>query len=127
MVVDMSEDLKKLALEFLDDCARGRAKAAFVERVTPGFKHHNVWFPGDPKALALGMDQNHETFPDKVFDVQRVLRDGDLVAVHSRVTLQAGTDISVVHILRFEGGKVAELWDVGLPVPEDSPNEFGAF
>ena len=35
--------------------------------------------------------------------------------------------IAVVHLLRFEGGHVAELWDVGQAVPEDSPNPNGMF
>lgn len=120
-------DLKAIAIRFLEDCARGQARAAFEELAAPGFKHHNVWFPGDARSLALGMDQNHETFPHKRFEVQRALRDGDLVAVHSRVSLQEGMDIAVVHLLRFEDGKLAELWDVGQQVPEDSPNEHGPF
>jgi predicted SnoaL-like aldol condensation-catalyzing enzyme len=31
----------------------------------------------------------------------------------------------LVHIFRFDGGLIAELWDIGQPVPEDSPNERG--
>jgi predicted SnoaL-like aldol condensation-catalyzing enzyme len=35
--------------------------------------------------------------------------------------------VTVVHIFRFDGGKIAELWDLGQPVPETSPNENGMF
>ena len=34
---------------------------------------------------------------------------------------------AAVHIFRFQGDRVIELWDVGQPVPENSPNENGMF
>jgi predicted SnoaL-like aldol condensation-catalyzing enzyme len=36
-------------------------------------------------------------------------------------------DIAVVHILRFEQGKIVEMWDVSQQVPKDSPNKLGMF
>jgi len=48
--------------------------------------------------------------------------------VHSRVQHAPETAaIAVVHIFRFESDQIAELWDVGMEVPKDSPNESGAF
>jgi predicted SnoaL-like aldol condensation-catalyzing enzyme len=35
--------------------------------------------------------------------------------------------MAVVHILRFEGGKIVEMWDVGQEIPKDSPNALGVF
>ena len=35
--------------------------------------------------------------------------------------------IAVVHIFRFERGRIAELWDIGQPVPKESPNANGMF
>jgi predicted SnoaL-like aldol condensation-catalyzing enzyme len=32
-----------------------------------------------------------------------------------------------VHIFRFRGDKIVELWDLGQEVPESSPNENGMF
>jgi len=32
-----------------------------------------------------------------------------------------------VHIFRFKGGRIAELWDIGVQEPEDSPNQHGLF
>lgn len=34
---------------------------------------------------------------------------------------------AVVHIFRFQDNKIVELWDIGQPIPEDSPNENGMF
>ena len=40
---------------------------------------------------------------------------------------RAGVEIAVVHILRFEGGKIVEMWDIGQEIPADSPNALGMF
>ncbi|HYX29709.1 MAG TPA: nuclear transport factor 2 family protein, partial [Pyrinomonadaceae bacterium] len=83
---------------------------------------------GDAESLKAGMADAHKQFPNTKIDVQRAIDDGDLVAVHSRV--QHAPDkqpIAVVHIFRFEGEKITELWDVGMEVPKNSPNEHGAF
>jgi hypothetical protein len=32
-----------------------------------------------------------------------------------------------VHILRFERGRIVEMWDLGQEIPEDSPNALGMF
>jgi predicted SnoaL-like aldol condensation-catalyzing enzyme len=34
---------------------------------------------------------------------------------------------AVVHIFRFEDERIVELWDVGQPVPKESPNQYGMF
>jgi predicted SnoaL-like aldol condensation-catalyzing enzyme len=48
------------------------------------------------------------------------------VMVYSRIK-QKVEDLgaAVVHIFRFHKGKIVEMWDVGQPVPKDSPNENG--
>jgi predicted SnoaL-like aldol condensation-catalyzing enzyme len=35
--------------------------------------------------------------------------------------------MAVMHIFRFEGDKIAELWDFGQEAPKDMPNENGMF
>ena len=67
-------------------------------------------------------------FPNTILEVQHALEEGDLVAVHSRVQHESNQpEIAVVHIFRFEGDRIAELWDVGQEAPKDSLNEFGMF
>ena len=66
--------------------------------------------------------------PDKRLDVLRALEDGDLVAVHSHVQQkQDDRGAAVVHIFRFDGDRIAELWDVGQAVPADAVNRDGMF
>jgi predicted SnoaL-like aldol condensation-catalyzing enzyme len=56
------------------------------------------------------------------------VREGNLVAVHSRVRHQrGGRDIAVVHIFRFRGERVVELWDIAMEAPAESPNQHGLF
>lgn len=118
---------KEVAISFLKNAASGKLDEAYT-RVSPAFQHHNAYFPGDTESLKAGMADAHKQFPGTKLEIQRAIAEGDLVAVHSRV--QHATDrpaIAVVHIFRFEGGKITELWDVGMEVPKDSPNKNGAF
>jgi len=118
--------MKDAAVSFLQLAASGKTEEAFQRFVGPGFKHHNPYFKGDPVSLKTAMEQNAREHPEKTFEVQRALQDGDLVAVHSRIGF-GGNVIAVVHLFRFVDGKIAEFWDIGQPVPAQSPNENGMF
>ncbi len=124
----MDHDLKDVATRFMQLAASGRVHEIVATGLAPGFRHHNPWFPGDGDALFEAMDRNAADHPGKRIEVLRVMQDGDLVAVHSRVT-HAPEDrgFATVHIFRFEGGRIAELWDIAQPVPEASPNRYGMF
>ena len=125
---DATRSHRSVAAAFLRAAAAGRAREAFANHGAPGFRHHNPYFPGDADSLAAGMDDNAAKFPDKVLTVRHVLEDGDYVAVHSSVHMQPGDPgIAVVHLFRFEGDRIADLWDVAQQLEADSPNENGAF
>lgn len=113
---------------FLEMVAVGQVRQAYDEYVAPGFRHHNPFFRGDAGSLMAAMAGNAAQFPDKQLEVQRALQDGEFVAVHSKVrqTPQARS-IAVVHLFRFEGGRIVELWDVGQAEPENPANEYGMF
>lgn len=119
---------KESAIEFLRLVASGNVREAFDNYVAEDFRHHNAFFPGDAEALKSAMEDNAAKNPGKILAFQRALQDGDFVAVHSWVRPNPdAAGIAVVHIFRFEGNRIAELWDVGQPVPESSPNEYGMF
>lgn len=120
---------KEAAISFLQLAASGKVDEAFDRYVdSKNFRHHNPYFSGDAASLASAMAKNAIDNPNKSFEVLRALEDGDLVAVHSRVRLKlSGSDLAVVHILRFEGDHIAELWDIGQAVPPNSPNSNGMF
>lgn len=119
---------KEVAISFLKLAASGKVNEAYDNHISTKFRHHNPYFRGDAESLKAGMAEAHEKFPNTTFEVQHVFEADDLVAVHSRVRHTADTpEIAVVHIFRFEGDLVAELWDVGQEKPKDSPNENGMF
>lgn len=121
-------DAKHAAVEFLEMVASGDVREAYRRHVGPSFRHHNPYFRGDADALMAAMEENAAAKPDKVLEVQQTIGEGDRVAVFSRVR-QDPEDRggAVVHIFRFVDGHIAELWDVGQEVPEESPNENGMF
>lgn len=121
------ENRKDIAISFLKNASSGKLDEAY-RGVSPNFRHHNPYFKGDAESLKDGMAQAYKQFPNTALDVQRAIAEGDLVAVHSKVRhAPERPEIAVVHILRFEDDKIAELWDIAIEVPNDSPNENGAF
>jgi predicted SnoaL-like aldol condensation-catalyzing enzyme len=119
---------KEVAMEFLRLAASGSVREAYWKHVATGFRHHNPYFRGDAESLAAAMEENAAQYPDKKLDIQRALQDGDLVAVHARVRMKPDdAGVALVHIFRFEGNLIAELWDIGQAAPENSPNEHGMF
>ena len=95
---------KDAAVSFLQLAASGRVREAYRNHVGVGFRHHNPFFAGDAEALMAGMEEN----------------------AHVR---QKPDDrgAAVIHVFRFEGDRIAELWDVGQPVSAESVNANGMF
>ena len=120
--------LKDAAVEFLTLAASGQVRQAYARHAGAGFRHHNPHFGGDAASLMAAMEANAAQNPDKVLTVHKALQDGDHVAVYSHVRQQpADPGAAVVHIMRFEGQRIVELWDVGQPVAKQSVNEHGMF
>jgi predicted SnoaL-like aldol condensation-catalyzing enzyme len=123
-----AEARKKTAVEFLRQAAAGHARRAAEGVFKPGGVHHNVYFAAGWKPLLEAMDQAAKEAPHSRLEVKHVLCDGDLVAVHSHVVHRKGEPgFAAIHMFRFEGERIAEMWDVGLAIPPDSPNKDGAF
>ena len=123
-----ASDLRLAAISFLRLAASGRLDEAYDNYIGANFRHHNPYFRGDAESLKAGMAEAHKKFPNTTLDAQHVFETDDLVAVHSRVRHSPDTpEIAVVHIFRFEGDRIVEMWDVGMEAPKDSPNENGMF
>jgi predicted SnoaL-like aldol condensation-catalyzing enzyme len=120
---------KESAVSFLKMAGTGNVQEAFERFIAPDFIHHNLYFKGDRHSLMTAMAEAHKASPNKLIDVKRVIEEGDTVVTHSLVVRQSPSeqDVSVVHIFRFKGDKVVELWDVGMLLDKSSPNEYGAF
>ena len=126
--MNVTTSLKDRAVSFLKLAAAGRVDQAYADYVGAGFRHHNPYFRGDAASLKAAMAENAAQNPGKSLEVKRALEDGDLVAVHSHVRQKPeDPGAAVVHIFRFENGRIVELWDVGQPVMDEGPNELDMF
>lgn len=121
----MTDTYKDAAVSFLKLASSGNVSEAYAKYIGEGFRHHNPFFEGSAKALQAGMEENAKQSPNKIFTILRTISEGDFVVTHSHVQQNpAQRGAVVVHIFRFENGKIVELWDVGQPIPETSPNQF---
>jgi predicted SnoaL-like aldol condensation-catalyzing enzyme len=116
------------AVAFLELSASGQAREAFEKFIGVGFRHHNPYFAGSAESLMTAMEENARQNPDKVLEIKRTIAEGEFVAVHSHMRQKPGDlAAAVVHIFRFEAGRIVELWDVGQPLPNESSNPYGMF
>ncbi|MBY0123178.1 nuclear transport factor 2 family protein [Bacillus sp. S/N-304-OC-R1] len=120
--------LKEIAMSFLQLSASGNVREAYSRYIGHNFRHHNPFFRGDADSLMLAMEQSATQSPNKTIVIKRAIQEKDTVVVHSHVK-QHPNDVggAVVHIFRFQNNKIVEMWDIGQPIPEDSPNENGVF
>ena len=124
----MASQNQDAAISFLKMASSGDVREAYSKFVGSGFRHHNPFFEGSAETLMRAMEQNARDNPGKTLEVKLVIEEGDFVAIHSHVRLKPeDRGGAVVHLFRFEEGRIVELWDVGQGVPEDSPNQFGMF
>lgn len=124
----ISNIYKEAAISFLELVASGKIREAFERHIALDFRHHNPYFRGDAESLMLAMEENAVQSPNKTLEVKHAIAEGNTVAVHSHIK-QNPEDLgaAVIHIFRFEGERVVELWDVGQAIAELSPNEHGMF
>ncbi len=124
----MADTDKEAAISFLKLAISGNIRDAYSRFVGAGFRHHNPYFEGSADSLMAGMEQDERQNPGKILEVKHAVGEGQLVVLHSHLQRKPGDPgIAVVHIFRFEKGRIVELWDLGQQVPENSPNQYGMF
>ncbi len=116
------------AVAFLQLASGGKAGEAFAQFVGSGFRHHNPYFAGDAESLKAAMLENAAQFPHESIDIKHVVAENDLVAVHAHVRLQPNDPgMATIHLFRFEGDRIVELWDLGQPISTETANQYGMF
>jgi predicted SnoaL-like aldol condensation-catalyzing enzyme len=109
---------------YIDKDPRG----AFETWVVPGYIQHNPMAATGRDAAIAFLEPFMKSNPHVSYSIKRIIADGNLVAVHSHGKFAPeDRGVAVVDILRVEGCKVVEHWDVVQPVPEKSANENGMF
>jgi predicted SnoaL-like aldol condensation-catalyzing enzyme len=105
-----------------------KVREAFETWVDPGYIQHNPMAQTGREAAIGFLEPFFTQHPAIHYSILRVIADGNLVAVHSHgVFAPDDRGVAVVDILRVEGCKVMEHWDVVQPVPEKSANSNGMF
>lgn len=125
---EKTDTLKSKAVAFLRSVSSGNIKEGYDLYVGDGFQHHNVCFKGDANSLRQAMEENFKMYPYKKLEIKRVIREENIVMVHSFAKLTPDdSGIALIHIFRFENDKIAELWDLGQPIPSEVINGNGPF
>lgn len=103
-------------------------RGAFERWVDPGYIQHNPMAATGRDAAIAFLEPFFAKNPAIHYEIKRILADGKLVAVHAHGRFSAeDRGVAVVDILRIEGCKVMEHWDVVQPVPEKAANTNGMF
>jgi predicted SnoaL-like aldol condensation-catalyzing enzyme len=105
-----------------------KVRAAFETWVDPGYIQHNPLAQSGRDAAIGFLEPFFAQHPEINYSIKRIIAEGNLVVVHSHGKFSADDrGIAVVDILRVEGCKVLEHWDVVQPVPEKSANSNSMF
>ena len=105
-----------------------QVREAFETWVEPGYIQHNPMAQTGRDAAIAFLEPFFKSHPDINYSIKRVIADGNLVAVHSHAVFNPGErGLAIVDILRVDGCKIAEHWDVAQPVPETTANDNGMF
>ena len=124
-----TERNRQIVTRFIDlFYGQGRVREAFMTYVAPGYIQHNpVAADGRDTAIAA-LEPYFASQPNAIREVQRIIVDGNLAAVHVRVRQNPqDRGVAIVDILRLENGMIVEHWDVIQAVPERSANPHPMF
>jgi predicted SnoaL-like aldol condensation-catalyzing enzyme len=120
----MSETNKSVVVAFYKVIFEGRVEDAFRLYAGTPYRQHNPLIEDGMEGLKKFVTRIMSSQPDARYEIKRVFADGDHVVLHSHWHGLSDNPRgeAVVDILRVEGGKVLEHWDVIQTVPEMSAN-----
>ncbi len=102
-------------------------KKAFLEYVDKDYIQHNPNIP-DGRDNAIEMLEPKFSTAEAIFDIKRILIDGDFAMIHLHGRMSADSlGGAVADIYRLKDGKIVEHWDVIQPIPENCVNKHPMF
>jgi predicted SnoaL-like aldol condensation-catalyzing enzyme len=117
------EKNKETVLAFLRLAfAEKRGPEAVARCIGSTYIQHNPKAPDGPEAFVGMVSYVAKEFPDTTQEIKRVIAEGDLVVVHSVMTLKPSDrdPTATVDIFRLEDGKIVEHWDVAQRIPAET-------
>ena len=124
----LTEKNRRIVLAFAElFYGQRKVRQAFETYVSDAYIQHNPSLP-DSREAAIEALEPMFNVPGSRYDVQRILVDGDLAAIHlhGRSSPEA-LGGAVVDMFRIEAGKIVEHWDVVQAVPAKSANAHPMF
>src|SRR3954466_16333421 len=110
---------REIVTSFVNLFCGHHVREAFMTYVAPGYIQHNPLAADGRDAAIAAIEPFFASQPNLRCEIQRILVDGDLAAVHYRLRSNpTERGAAVVDILRLENGMIVEHWDVFQPVPE---------
>ena len=123
----MKDKQKDIAKAFLQGAALGKVQQVYDLYTLPNFKHHNGYYKGDRESLLEAMLDSNTIFPNKKITIKLAVAEPPYVTLLSHIQITENKEVAVVHMFRFKGEKIAEMWDISQEVPENCTNENGLF
>jgi len=100
--------------------------SAFAQCVAANYIQHNPAL-ADGREAAVAFLTPLYTAAGATFEVQRILVDRNLAALHIRAHPVGRPVLAVADFYRLDGGLIVEHWDAIQPVPERSANDHPMF
>ena len=119
---------RQIVTRFVNLFCGHHVREAFMTYVAPDYIQHNPLAADGRDAAIAAIEPFFASRPEMRCEIQRILVDGNLAAVHYRLRMNP-TDrgAAVVDLLRLDHGRIVEHWDVFQPVPEHSNNPHPMF
>jgi len=100
--------------------------SAFETFVVDDYLQHNPSMP-DGRDRAIELLAPKFSTPGALFEVQRILVDGDFAVIHLKATFPGRPVAAVADIYRLRDGKIVEHWDVIQSMPDAVANDHPMF
>lgn len=92
---------------------------AGLEHLRDDYIQHNQNVPPGKETLRQAFKKGLDNVST---DIKRMVAEGDLVVAHHHFKLDPNSlGLAVIDIFRIQDGKIAEHWDVMMPIPENPP------
>jgi len=119
---------KAVAVDFYRTAFGGEPERASSDHIGYQYVQHSPQYEDGPVAFINFIRGMRSQYPNMNLEVKRVVAEGDLVVLHSHLTLQPGeSGMALADVFRIEGDKVVEHWDVVQSVPNSSENSNTMF
>lgn len=119
---------KAVAVDFYCTAFGGDPELASSHHIGHGYVQHSPQYEDGSAALISFVRGMRSKYPDMTLEVKRVVAEGDLVVLHSHLTLKPGEPgMALADFFRIEDDKVAEHWDVVQSIPDSSENSNTMF